>query len=468
MRQMKTVLLFVTTSLLVIPNLMPARGQTSPLAAYIDIALDQNLALQQQQIDLEQNLMALETAKGMFLPSLQLDARYSRAGGGRTISFPVGDLLNPVYATLNDLTAQQAFPQIQNEEINFLRPREQETRIRILQPLYQPALMHNLRLERGLLEAKKAEVEVFRSTLIRDVRVAYYTYQKAADAVQVYTAALELVRENERVNKRLFENDKITEDGVFRAQTEVLAVLQELAEAEKERGLARSYFNFLLNRDLDEPIEEAEWPLLTSQETGAQLLPASLLLDEYASFYPEALEQRKEIRQLEASIQAAKHAQAIARSALLPGISLALDVGLQGTRYGIGEDQSFYMASVVLSWNLFSGFQNRNQVKQARLASDRLEIQKMQVERQIELQVQEAYDQLGVARKSAATASERLLAAAEGFRRIQRRFEEGMVNQVAYLDARSALTQAELNMRITQQDIMIRVAELQFALAHPD
>ena len=468
MRQMKITPFLFSIYVLLFLISWPVKGQESPLEGYIEIALDQNLSLRQQKIDLEQNLAALEVARGMFMPSLQLDARYSRAGGGRTITFPVGDLLNPVYATLNDLTGQQAFPQIQNEEINFLRPREQETRIRITQPLYQPALVHNLQLERGLMEAKEAEVEVYRNTLIRDVRVAYYTYQKAEDAVSVYKSALELVQENERVNKRLFENDKITEDGVFRAKTEVLAVVQELSEAEKERDLARSYFNFLLNRELDESIERQEMPLLASQEIEAGLLPASMVLNEYDSFYPGALERRKEISQLEANIKAAEHAQSIARSALLPGVSLALDLGLQGTRYGFGEDQSFYMASIVLSWNLFSGFQNRNQVKKARLASERLQIQKMQVERQIELQVQEAYDQLGVARKSAATARERLLAATEGFRRIQRRFEEGMVNQVAYLDARSALTQAELNMRITQQDIMIRVAELQFALAHPD
>ena len=217
MRQMKIKPSLFTIYILLGLLSLPAKGQVSPLEDYIALALEQNLSLQQHEIDLEENLTALEIAKGMFMPSLQLDARYSRAGGGRTISFPVGDLLNPVYATLNDLTGQQGFPQIQNEEINFLRPREQETRIRITQPLYQPALVHNLRLERGLMEAKEAEVDVYRNTLIRDVRVAYYTYQKAEDAVQVYNAALELVQENERVNKRLFENDKITEDGVFRA-----------------------------------------------------------------------------------------------------------------------------------------------------------------------------------------------------------------------------------------------------------
>ena len=41
----------------------------------------------------------------MFLPDISMNARYTVARGGRIIEFPVGDLLNPVYITLNMLTA---------------------------------------------------------------------------------------------------------------------------------------------------------------------------------------------------------------------------------------------------------------------------------------------------------------------------------------------------------------------------
>ena len=62
-----------------------------------------------------------------------LDARYTRAEGGREIDVPLGTLLNPVYSTLNDLLAAQGqpaqFPQIADQTINFLREREQDTRL---------------------------------------------------------------------------------------------------------------------------------------------------------------------------------------------------------------------------------------------------------------------------------------------------------------------------------------------------
>ena len=77
-------------------------------------------------------------------PTLALDARYSRAEGGREIELPLGTLLNPVYSTLNDLLAAQgqppAFAPIEDQTIPFLREREQDTRLTLRQPLYAPAI----------------------------------------------------------------------------------------------------------------------------------------------------------------------------------------------------------------------------------------------------------------------------------------------------------------------------------------
>jgi len=82
------------------------------LDTYIKEGLADNLVLQEKNASLEQSLLALKDAKSFFLPSLDFGATYTLAGGGRTISFPVGDLLNPVYSTLNKLTASTNFPQI--------------------------------------------------------------------------------------------------------------------------------------------------------------------------------------------------------------------------------------------------------------------------------------------------------------------------------------------------------------------
>lgn len=445
-------------------------AQERPLDEYIEDGLENNLALQQQAFDLEKSFASLSEARGLFFPEVSFEARYSRAGGGRQISFPVGDLLNPVYSTLNDMLAQPVFPQLDNQEISFLREREQESKVRIIQPIFRPAILHNYRLQQHLAASQEASVEAYRQALTRDIKVAYYNYLKADRAVQIYDAAGTLVEENLRVNQRLAAYEKVTQDAVYRARAEVLEVAQLHREAEKNRDLARSYFNFLLNRPFEEAIthEEENALLAAVVSPPARLIPASSeinLPSAQAAFAKLAVQNRYELKQLQSAIQASQSAVKISRSDLLPGVALAVDLGIQGEDYGFTGDQSFYMASVVLSWKLFNGFQNRTRIQRARIESQKLQTQHEELQRQIELQVQEAFDNYEVARESYQTAGQRLEASSEGYRLVSRRYDEGMANQVTFLDARTNLTESELSLNIAQYDVLIRMAELEYVTA---
>ena len=82
---------------------LSAQVQSDILNNYINQALESNLALQQKELSYEKSLAALQEAKSMFWPKLSIEARYTMARGGRSINFPVGDLLNSVYGNLNVL-----------------------------------------------------------------------------------------------------------------------------------------------------------------------------------------------------------------------------------------------------------------------------------------------------------------------------------------------------------------------------
>jgi outer membrane protein len=118
----------------------PTPDGTAPIDAVVDglvaEALRANLELDASGAAVGERLAALAAARARYLPALDLSARYSRADGGRTIDFPVGDLLNPVYATLNQLTGTTGFAPVANQRIKLLRAREQDTRLTLAQPLY--------------------------------------------------------------------------------------------------------------------------------------------------------------------------------------------------------------------------------------------------------------------------------------------------------------------------------------------
>ncbi|MFL6620445.1 MAG: TolC family protein, partial [Povalibacter sp.] len=84
------------------------------------------------------------------------------------------------------------------------------------------------------------------------------------------------------------------------------------------------------------------------------------------------------------------------------------------------------------------------------------------------LEVQQAFDRLQTARDSLVTAAARADAARAAFRIASRKRDEGVINQVEFVDARSTLTRAELNHNLTRFNVLARRAELEYATSTGD
>ncbi len=439
-----------------------ALAQQRPLQTVVDEyvaeAMRSNLALQSETLNVEQARAALDIARARFLPELSLSARYTVNQGGRDIEFPVGDLLNPVYSTLNDMLVAQGgtaqFPQLENQSIPLLREREQDTHLSVRQPLYAPAISAGVRAQRALLGASEQQRMGIARQLRRDVTVAYLNWLQASAALQIVTGTRELLDENLRINRSLFGNGKITEDQPLRAQAELLAIDQQLQQAGAAQTQAQSYLNFLLNRPLDTAIESAAAP--------AALSVQALDLQQLRT---RASAQRPELRQLEQGVLAAHEQINLARAEALPTLALGVDAGIQGEKYGVGSDYNYASASLLFNWKFYAGGGLQAQVNSAKAQARRLQTQRDSVEQQIALQVQQAADRYRTAVSSINTAEARLEAARAAFRIAGRKRDEGVINQAEFLDARTTLTSAELNFNVTRYTALLEASQLEFATA---
>ena len=442
-----------------------SRAQEQPFDAiaerYVAEGLRSNLALRSETLEVERATAALAEARARYFPELAFQARYSRADGGRTIELPLGTMLNPVYATLNDMLIAQGqsarFPQIQDQSIDFIREQEQDTRITVRQPLYAPAIAAAVRAQSALLDASNYQRMALARTLRRDITIAYLNWLKARSSVDIVTASETLLRENLRVNESLFDNGKITEDQVLRAKAELLAVEQQKREVENQSRQAQSYFNFLLNRELKTPIDAAAAPAnLTQQDSALEQL------------WTQALDRRPEISRFE-QLQRASEAQLrVARKQRWPTLSLGLDAGTQGEDYRFGEGYNLGVASLLFTWRIFDGGGDAARVRQARAQERQLVLRQEEVAQQIRLEVQQSLDALQTARASLATAEARAEASRAAFRIASRKRDEGVINQVEFIDARSTLTSAELNHNLMRYDVLARRAELEYATSSGD
>ena len=440
----------------------PAPSGDRPLAAVIDDyvreGLKANLSLRAQSLEVERSVAALDEARARYFPEVGFEARYSRSEGGRTFELPLGQALNPAYQTLNDLLVAQGqqpqFPVVQDETIAFLREREQDTRITLRMPLVQPAIPAAVRAQRELLGASEYAHVALGRRLKRDITVGYLHWLAAVRNQGIVDASVALLNENLRVNDSLFRNGKITQDQVLRARAELLAVTQQSREAENAAAQSSSYLNFLLNRPLDTALENVE--------VGAEVTARTQALADLRS---AALANRPELAELAHLARASEAQVQLAKAERWPTLSLGADGGIQGEEYEFGRGSNYATVSLLLNWTFFDGGARRAGVRQAAAVARRTATQLGELTQQVQLEVQQSLDRLNTSADSLATAEARSEAARAAFRIASRKRDEGAISQVEFIDARSSLTGAELNLNVTRFSVLARQAELDYATA---
>ena len=452
------------------PAAAPAaqRSDTVPvedgLRRVVDDALAANLQLRAGSASVAQRMAALDQARARYLPVLDFAARYSVADGGRSIDIPVGDLLNPVYVTLEQLTGAQ-YPRVENQSIDLLRDHEQETKLVVAQPVYEPRIGPAVEANRQLVNRSEADLEALRSRVIRDTKQAYYRWLAAQQVVLVLDATREAARANLAANESLYRNGKITRDLVYRAEADVLEIEQQRIAAASGVRIAQSYVNLLRNQPLEEPLPRAEIDAQAVERFRNRLIERIAgRKPDIAMLQQLATDHRQELRGLDAAIAAGRAQEDLARAAFKPVLAVGAEAGIQGEDYGFGDDQKYVLASVILRWNAFRGGADRAALSEARAFTEELRATRDLAEQQVRLEVQQAYESLEVADASLETARKRTEAAAGAFRIIARKRDLGQVNQAEFIDARRAYTDAELNLTRVRTEFLGRLAELEYAI----
>ena len=228
----------------------PVRGQDAHLQGYIDHGLRHNQGLKQQRFILERNLFALKEAKTFFYPEVNFSTSYLDSRGGRKISIPIGDLLNPVYNSLNELTSSSAFPKVENVSQTFNPRNYYDAKFRTSLPLYNAEITYNTKIRKEQIHLQQAEVDVYRRELVKEIKLAYYACQQADEAVRILESAVSLARENLRFNQALVKNDKAIRTVVTRSENEVIGLDARLVDARNQSVNAKAYINFLMNNPL--------------------------------------------------------------------------------------------------------------------------------------------------------------------------------------------------------------------------
>lgn len=426
-----------------------AASAQQALDEYIEIGLKNNLVLQQKNISLEKAMLSLKIANGMFSPSLTLLGNFLSGTGGRSISFPVGDLLNPVYSTLNQMTGTDNFPQIENVNQNFFPKDFYDVRARASMPILNTDLIYNRKIRENQTLLQEYEVIIYKRELIRNIKAAYINYLGAREGVSIYQSALTRAQEGKRVNESLLANGKGLPAYVLRSQSEIENIKAQLVDAERQVENAKLYINFLLNRDADEEI-------ITTYSAEENLLNASLLIQE-----PATVQKREELMQIQTLKGLNENLLSMNKLYWSPKISGFVDLGAQAENLSYTSNANYNLIGVQLEMPLFAGLTNRHKISQSRLEIKNTELSASQINQQLNLSTQFSKNTLISAFQNYHSAQKQLEAAQSYQRLIDKGYKEGINTFIEAVDARNQLTSAQLLVTLNQYRVLIAEANLE-------
>ncbi len=416
------------------------------LEDYVKRGLSNNLVLKERTISLEKSLLSLKEAKTLFMPSVNLAANYTVAAGGRVIEFPIGDLLNGAYATLNRLTASQNFPQLENQKILLAPNNFYDVKVRTTYPIFNSDIKHNQLIKSKEITLYEADIKIYENELASDIRKAYFNYCTAVEAKQIYASATNLVAQNLKVNQSLVTNGKGLIANVLRAESEVENVAAKSVEAENQRLNAKAYFNFLINAQLTDSI------------TFAPLSIAGILGEKKAEIN---INNRAEFKKINAAIEVNKAVLDFNKDYKKPKIGSFLDLGLQNNLPKFNKQTPYLLLGLQLELPIYNGGREPLKIQQTQLNLQSLDIQRNQVEKQLTLAATIAQNNLQTEIALYQSATKKVTALRSYFKLIDRGFKEGTNPFIEFIDARNQLTVSELQVSIQMYKILVAKTELE-------
>jgi outer membrane protein len=416
------------------------------LEDYVKRGLANNLVLKERNISLEKSLLALKEAKTLFMPSVNLSANYTVAAGGRVIEFPIGDLLNGAYSTLNRLTASQNFPQLENQKILLAPNNFYDVKVRTTYPIFNKDIKHNQAIKSKEIALYEADIKIYENELASDIRKAYFNYCTAVEAKQIYASATGLVTQNLKVNQSLVNNGKGLIANVLRAESEVENVAAKSVEAENQRLNAKAYFNFLINEKLTDSI------------TYGPLSIAGILVEKRAEIN---INNRAEFKKLEAAIGVNKAVLEFNKDYKKPKIGSFLDLGLQNNVPKFNAQTPYLLLGLQLELPIYNGGREPLKIQQKQLNLQALDLQRNQVEKQLTLAATVAQNNLQTEMALYQSATKKVTALRSYFKLVERGFKEGTNPFIEFIDARNQLTLSELQVSIQMYKILMAKTELE-------
>jgi len=392
---------------------LPAAAQNLTLPEAWQIALENNLSLQQQQQNIQIAQKQVQIQKAGYFPSISASALYNHVSEIAILNLPI--------------PGQAGVQGTQVDVYDF--------NIGLSQPIFTGFRTSNLlKAAREQQQAGVIEEAVLKNQILLQIGMLYYDIQLNLVQQDVFTESIKRVdTQLKRVRNFYFAAQAAAFDTLEVANRK-LQLQNELLNLQNIHQILLSNFKFAINTDAPFQIDRPAVEII------------DLALAPLSEYYSRAIGQRPELEKITALQQAQLYRTKAAQSVFYPQVSATASYHYfrLGADFSYDEWQDFYTVGLSLNWNIWNWKRDSRTVEQSRLEYRNLDIANQKLLQDIEQQVTEAYKLLDNTRQQIQLQRQLVAQEQERYRIAGEQFEQGQAANLDLTNAERALTEAEL------------------------
>lgn len=410
-----------------------ARAETWSLDSCITYAIEHNISVRQQKLQIDGSELSVTQAKDAFLPTVSADASES-------FNFGRGLTADNTYADRNTTNFQWGV------SLNL--------------PLFQGLEnVRRLKYAKSALRQTLLEYEAAKDDIELNVITQYLQVLYAREVVKSAQAQVDLSEYQLERQRALAEAGKVAEAEVYDIEAQLAQNRLQLVSAQ---GDARTQLITLANLL---QLGDAEGFDISGIEGDDPYLPAA------AEVLGRAMETNNSILAARAAVEAAKDNVSVARSGWIPKLSFGASTGSQYYSVSGFDNESFgnqmrhnYSTyfGFRLSIPIFDAFSTRNSVRRARLQQLQATLEAERRETEIDKTIRLAHTQAVASRDQFRASQESLVATGKAFEAVREKFDLGRATSYELQQASNNLFRTEISSLQARYDYLLRCRILQF------
>jgi len=436
------------------PGLLSA--QSAIVDQYVQQAITQNLSIQSSKLAVIKQQSKAEQAGQLWKPNVDLSASYLFAQGGRNLVFPIGDLFNPAYVALNQLTGTEAFPtDLENEQIQLTPNNFLDAQLSISKPLINSSIKYNQLIQKELIQLNQIDITLTEQDIVYQVKTGYYNYLKSIEAINIIKENQALLQEVLAFNQKLVKYNKATKEILSDVEVQIANLNSQETMINEQKDLSRALLNLLINRPLETEIE-------VDENLVSKLEFETLMLEELTQ---QAQNQRSEVKKIDVAQGVNELNKTRIDKSKLPTLGINAGVGLQTEAFNFNDGGPLYTAAIGLSWKIIDGGLRKKQIEELQIDQQILDANRKQINQQIQIEVLQAYLSLRSLLSQLDSQNTAVESANNSYQIIKTRYENDNALLIELLNAQNQLTNGQMALLLTKYDYLIQRAQLDKFLA---